>query len=38
MTDLYVSSAEELYAALAQAKAGQHIYLEAGEYDDIAIW
>ncbi|SFQ56841.1 right-handed parallel beta-helix repeat-containing protein [Donghicola eburneus] len=38
MTDLYVSSAEDLYAALAHAKAGQHIYLVAGEYDDIAIW
>ncbi len=38
MTDLYVSSSEDLYAALAQAEAGQHIYLEAGEYDEIALW
>ncbi|NVO25228.1 right-handed parallel beta-helix repeat-containing protein [Donghicola mangrovi] len=38
MTDIYVSSAEELYSALAAASAGQHILLEAGEYDDIALW
>lgn len=38
MTDIYVSSSEELYAALAKAEAGLHIYLEAGEYEDIALW
>lgn len=38
MTDIYVSSSEDLYAALANAKAGQHIYLEAGEYEEIALW
>lgn len=38
MTDFYVSSSEDLYAALAQAEAGHHIYLEAGEYDEIALW
>lgn len=38
MSDIYVSSSEELYAALASASAGQHILLEAGEYEDIALW
>lgn len=38
MTEVYVSSSEELYAALAHAEAGQYILLESGTYDEIALW
>ena len=37
MTDIHVSNADELWAALSDATGGETILLEAGDYGDLAL-